>query len=625
MCGIVGWLGDREAARQLDLGRGVAALRHRGPDAQATAVIPGDQVICALGHTRLAVIDLSPGGAQPMRTDDGRFTLVFNGEIYNFMALRAELEAGGYRFKSRSDTEVLLQALAAWGPSACTRLRGMFAFALFDRLEETLLLARDRLGIKPLYVARRGALIAFASEVRALIAARAVAPRLDPEAVAGLLATGSVPEPRTILEGVEMLAPGSWLRAGRTGVVREDYWELPGTDCRSIATAGEAVEAVGAELRAAIGMRLVADVPLGVFVSGGIDSSVVLAMAAEQSAKPVTAITVELEDARLDESRFARTVAQQYGARQLRVPLSAGRAATSIDEAVSALDQPSSDGLNSYFVSRATREAGITVALSGLGGDELFAGYSHFRTFRTVMRWRGALQPLARQLPAIGGGPFASRGQWAKGRELLASVGSAGQTYNVLRAMFLPEQVSALMPGRLARESAFDASGPPLSERLVEADPVNAYSRLELARYLRNTLLRDTDVMSMASALEVRVPIIDHKVVELALAIPGQLKVGGRINKPILAATVPSLPSGTVGRPKQGFALPFDSWFRGTLRGWIEERLLGEPTRRLGIVEPGAVEAAWRAFLRGEQFVSHSRVWTLAVLADWCQRHGVSS
>ena len=451
MCGIVGWLGDQEAARQLDLDRGVAALRHRGPDAQATAVIPGDQVVCALGHTRLAVIDLSPGGAQPMRTDDGRFTLVFNGEIYNFMALRAELEAAGHRFRSHSDTEVLLHALAAWGPSACTRLRGMFAFALFDRQEETLLLARDRLGIKPLYVARRGALVAFASEVRALIAARAVEPRLDPEAVAGLLATGSVPEPRTILEGVEMLAPGSWLRAGRAGVQRANYWELPSTDCRAIATSGEAVEAVGAELRAAIGMRLVSDVPLGVFVSGGIDSSVVLAMAAEQSAGPVTAITVELEDARLDESRFARLVAEQYGARQVKVPLSAARAATSIDEAVSALDQPSSDGLNSYFVSRATREAGITVALSGLGGDELFAGYNHFRTFRTVMRWRRA--------PPAAGAPTAGNRERTVclARPVGQGPGTPGQrsaapvrTYNMLRTMFLPRQVAALMPGRPA-------------------------------------------------------------------------------------------------------------------------------------------------------------------------------
>lgn len=623
MCGIVGWLGGLEATRQLDLDRGVSALRHRGPDGRGTVVIAGNHAVCALGHTRLAIIDLSPGGAQPMRTDDGRFTLVFNGEIFNFPALRAELEAAGHRFTSSSDTEVLLHALVAWGPSACTRLRGMFAFALFDRQEETLLLARDRLGIKPLYFAKRGALVAFASEVRALVAARLVEPKLDPEAVAGLLATGSVPEPRTILSGVEMLRPGSWLRTGPAGMERATYWELPDTDCRSIATASEAIEAVGAELRAAIGMRLVADVPLGVFVSGGIDSSVVLAMAAERAAGPVTAITVELEDARLDESRFARAVAEQYGARQLRVPLSAARAAASIDGAVSALDQPSSDGLNSYFVSRATREAGITVALSGLGGDELFAGYNHFRTFRTVMRWRRALRPLATHVPAAGGNPFASRSQWAKGRELLACMGSAGATYDTLRAMFLPAQVSALMPGRRVSASVQDSSFSHLAERLAEADAVNAYARLELARYLRNTLLRDTDVMSMASALEVRVPIIDHKVVELALAIPGHLKIEGRINKPILAGTVASLPEGTVGRPKQGFALPFDGWFRGTLRGWMEERLLGEPTRRLGLIDPDAVAAAWRGFLRGEQYVSHSRVWTLAVLADWCQRNAV--
>lgn len=625
MCGIIGWLGSRETVHEFGLEAGVVALRHRGPDAQATTWVQGEHLTCALGHTRLAIIDLSSGGAQPMRTEDGRYTLVFNGEIYNFRELRTELEASGHRFRSHSDTEALLQALAAWGPSACTRLRGMFAFALFDRQEETLFLVRDRLGVKPLYIARRGGVVAFSSEVRALIAAGLAEPRLNPEAVAGLLSTGSVPEPQTIVNGVGMLAPGTWLIAGRAGVETGSYWELPSGGRRLIATAAEAVEAVGAELREAVGMRLVADVPLGVFVSGGIDSSVVLAMAAERSARPVSAITVELDDARLDESQFARAVANQYGARQVRAPVSADHAAASIDDAVSSLDQPSSDGLNSYFVSRATREAGITVALSGLGGDELFAGYSHFHTFRRVMRWRTVIRSIARHLPKQARGPFDSRGRWAKAHQLLACAGDAEGTYGVLRAMFLPAQVAALMPGYLIPGIAYHSNNSIRDESLAASDPVNAYSRFELARYLRNTLLRDTDVMSMSNALEVRVPIIDHKVVELALAISGRLKVLGRGNKPILAATVPSLPHSTVGRPKRGFELPFDTWFRGRLRGWMEERLLGEATRRLGLVDARAVEAAWRAFLRGERYVSHSRVWTLAVLADWCQRHGVSA
>jgi asparagine synthase (glutamine-hydrolysing) len=624
MCGIFGTLDVDGSRAEAAAAAARVAMAHRGPDASGVLRVDGATRTYATAHTRLSIIDLSPGGAQPMRSGDGRYTLTFNGEIFNFAVLRAELEVEGERFASRSDTEVLLRALVRWGTPAITRLRGFFAFALHDRLDGSLLLVRDRLGIKPLLVARRAGRLSYASEVRTLMAAEVAERRLDLEAVASYLATGSVSEPRTILQGVEQLPAGTWLRVGPQGEQLERYWDIPTHGTYRIHTFGEAVEAVGAELRRAVRMRLVSDVPLGIFLSGGLDSSVMLAMAAEASSQPVRSFTVGFEQKLLDESDYAELVASTFGARHQHIPLSADRAAAEVDGAVAALDQPSADGLNTYFVSKATREAGITVALSGLGGDELFAGYPHFRTFGQIsrrphlLRLGGVLDRLGPSTPGFGTGQ-----RWLKLREIARSGGDPLVLYGVLRAMFVPSQISTLLRSAAVRPPA--AAAPEgFGPALVEADPVNAFGALELSNYLRNTLLRDTDVMSMANALEVRPPLLDHKVVELAMGIPGRLKVEGTFNKALLAATTPALPAATVGRKKMGFTLPFDAWFRGALRPWMEARLLGEPLARLGILDGGAAAEAWGGFLRGERYVSHARVWCLAVLVDWCERHKVS-
>jgi asparagine synthase (glutamine-hydrolysing) len=326
-----------------------------------------------------------------------------------------------------------------------------------------------------------------------------------------------------------------------------------------------------------------------------------------------------------DESAHAALVAQTYGCEHHPVGLSAVRAAGEIDEAVAALDQPSADGINTYFVARATRQAGITVALSGLGGDELFAGYHHFRNFATLMRWRPMLMAagwlrgprLDRQAKALNVPRL-----WLKGLALATSGGEAALAYRGLRSMFAPAEVAAFLGGAGERPDDGVYVPPLLGDRLSKRDPVTAFGALELANYLRNTLLRDTDVMSMASALEVRVPFLDHKVVELAMAIPGEMKTSGSVNKALLAAVVPSLPPSTIRRRKMGFTLPFDSWFRGRLRPWMEERLLGRGLRDLGILATSEVETIWRQYLDGKG-VSHARVWCLAALADWCQRHRV--
>jgi asparagine synthase (glutamine-hydrolysing) len=562
-----------------------------------------------------------------MSAADGRYTLVFNGEIFNYSVLRGELEGFGESFRSRSDTEVLLRAFVRWGPECVERLRGFFAFAVFDRDQNALFLARDRLGIKPLYFAHTRCGFAFSSEVRALLPLLSER-RLDTEALQGYLAFGSYAEPGTAVRGIRLLPAGTWLLHTRAGEREERYWEVPVARDPAFRHEPSAVEGLRTEIREAVRLRLVSDVPLGIFLSGGLDSSVVVAMAAETAGRALRTFTIGFEEAVYDESRHAALVAKTFGCEHVPVGLSAERAAAEIDEAVAALDQPSADGINTYFVSKATRAAGITVALSGLGGDELFAGYHHFRNFQRAIALRPALRALG-WFPGEAALPrsvaLSTRQHVLKALALVSSGGGVAGIYRNLRAMFTPGQVHHLLDGGVnsARDLVHIPHG--LGVEKAARDPVTAFAALELANYLRNTLLRDTDVMSMAHALEVRVPLVDHKVVEMAMATPGAFKMTGTTNKPLLAATVPTLPSSTIHRQKMGFTLPFDTWFRGRLRPWMEERLLGAPIRSVGVIDAEAVSRLWRSYLRGEENVSHARVWCLATLADWCWRHRVSA
>lgn len=636
MCGIFGFLATgaraEEARRRGLLDEALAAIDHRGPDDRGVfeAIVARSGALgvhCALAHTRLAIVDLSPTGRQPMSTEDGRLTLIYNGEIYNHRDLRRELEALGDRFRGTSDTEVILRAFARFGPSALARLRGMFALALFDAEAGSLLLARDRLGIKPLYYTASDGALAFASEIRVLLRTGLAERKLSPWALDSFLAFGSVAEPATFIDGVRALPPGAVLELREGVYTIRSYWDL------SIApeetTFDAAVESVRPILRDAVSRMLIADVPVGVFLSGGVDSSALVALAAAASTSPVHTFTVTFDELEYSEASFAAEVARRFGCDHHQVHLPAAEAAASIDAAVAALDQPSADGINTYFVSRAAREAGLAVALSGLGADEIFAGYGRFRHFGDMLsaaRAASFAAPLAgavlKRLGAHPGAPLAAQ-KLALG---LSSRGEPEAMYAAVRTMFTESQRRALIaPGLVddvMRASAYapacvapDAPG--------ASDPVNVFSAFELSNYVRNTLLRDTDVMSMAHALEVRVPFLDHELVERVLRVPGRLKVRRGTTKPLLAAAVPGIDQAALRRPKMGFTLPFDAWFRGPLRGWMEGVLLDGPTRRLGILSPPAVEALWRSFLRPGRPVSHARVWSLAALSAYCEANQI--
>lgn len=612
MCGIFGFAGDRATADELDLGPVQAALEHRGPDDRGRLLEagPGDSAV-ALVHTRLAILDLSPAGHQPMVSASGRHVLVFNGEVFNFAEVKRDLEAEGVPIRSTGDSEVVLEAIAHWGPSAVERFRGMFALAVWDRADGSLLLVRDRLGIKPLYLLETPKGLAFASEVRALLATGMSNRQLSLEGLGSYLAFGSVSEPHTLIDGIRSLPPGHMLTWRDRRAVVSRYWSVPPGPARRISYP-EAIEELRPVLTDAVRLRLVSDVPLGIFLSGGVDSSALLALT---SVDRPHSFTVTFEETRFSEAAFAAEVAARYGSEHHEVRISPSAATSSFAAALAAQDQPSADGINTYIVAKAAREAGLTVALSGLGGDELFAGYPSFRSFgRLLAAGRaGLIVPAGVKRSMLGS-------RFNQARKLGAVLGGGGRvpaTYAALRAMFTERQIQALLLPRLRgnriRAAGFVTGG-------GSGDPINALSRLELDNYIPSTLLRDTDSMSMAHALEVRVPYLDHKVVELLLSMPGALKVRPGLQKPLLVGVAPDLPVAASQRRKMGFVLPFDDWFRGPLLEQVGQ-LLDGPTP--GPLDSESVRRQWRSFLRGERFTSSSRIVCLTSLVAWCQRHRV--
>jgi len=664
MCGIAGVIrripGAGEAPPPYDdtlrlLVEAVSgAERHRGPDGCGLWQSSGQEVV--FGHRRLAILDLSEAGAQPMVDCGSGCAVTFNGEIYNFGQIRRDLEALGESFRSTSDTEVILTAYRRWGIDAVQRFRGIFALALWDPRARAVHLVRDPLGIKPLYwtvLSANGSgeeTILFASEVRALLASGAVARRLDPAAVASYLWQGFVVGPHTIVEGVHLLPAASILtvRAGERHNVRSlrQYWRMP-----SSADRRTTVEDLRREIVDTVRMQLVADVPLGIFLSGGIDSSAVAALASEAAPDAVHTFTIGFDEAAYDETRHARRVAAAIRSRHTCVRLTEESFERQLPDALDAIDQPTFDGVNTFFVSRAAREAGMTVALAGTGGDEVFGGYPSFVDIPRAMRVGGRL-PLAGRNGALGraldgavtlGSRLANeiawnvlgvappQTRWAK----IADVARAGPDplglYQVFYALFTRE-TQAMLAGATVREAQRRRPHglPPevaaaWRERIRGSELRHAISLLELSSFIGERLLRDTDAASMAVALEVRVPLLDHVLAETAAGIDPARRFSPPGRKQLLRdVALRGLPPAMFDRPKSGFVLPIDAWARRRLQPQMQGLFAdADLARRAGLHAP-AVQTLWRSFSEGRPGLYWSRVWALYVLLSWCRTHDVS-
>ena len=560
-----------------------AAMAARGPDG-AGLWISADRRV-GLAHRRLAIVDLSEAGAQPMATPDGKIRIVFNGEIYNFRNLRAELEKKGYRFRSRSDTEVLLYLYQEHGRDMVRRLRGMFAFALWDEGKRALFLARDPLGIKPLYYTDDGACLRVASQVKALRAGDKTDVRPDPAGHVGFFLWGHVPEPWTLYKGIRALPAGAtlWLEDGRgAGHGKpEKYFDLT-TELAEIESTADAITApesrdrFAAAIKESVSLHMLADVPVGVFLSSGLDSASVAALASENSREPLRTITLgfaEFEGSPNDEVPLAATAAQQFGFAHTTRWVSREDFSAVRERLLAAMDQPSIDGVNTYFVSKAASESGLKVALSGLGGDELLAGYSSFRQIPSIVRYakpftflgksfRCASAPLLRHLTS------------PKYAGLFEYGGSYGGAYLLRRGLYMPWELLQVLDGELVREGWLELAGIARLEATTAhiASSRLRVSALETAWYMRNQLLRDTDWASMAHSLEVRVPLVD---VVLLREVAKLVAAGHSPRKSDMAdCSAHPLPRAILSRPKTGFSVPVREWLNGGhseergLRGW---------------------------------------------------------
>ena len=585
------------------------AQKHRGPDDQG--VVQCGRVV--LGNTRLAIIDTSAAGHQPMYDPVTGNWITYNGETYNFKDLRNELSG---LWSSNTDTEVVLRAYREFGVDAFRKMRGMFALALWDNQNQTLVLARDPLGIKPLYYYVSENQFIFASELRALLASGLISRKLSAAGVDSYLANGSVEAPLTIVDGVKQLLPGHVLhvRANEARQIELTETEFATPKPQSIdGNREDAVARLRHELEESVRLHLVSDVPLGMFLSGGMDSSALVALTSRIGARPKT-FSVVFDEEKFTEAPFSCAVANRFNTDHTEIRLSEDRLLEILPEALASLDQPTMDGINTFVVSSAVKSKGITVALSGLGGDELFAGYP---SFRRALRFVAMSQMSKRVLRAASGvGQVVLNGsvQRHKFWQLAKSSGKAEDVYRISRQLFSTESVMRIT-GR-------DAGQPVHNGHHGNGDVVNTISRLELNGYMTNTLLRDTDAMSMAHSLEVRVPFVDTRVVDYVLSLPGEWKAPSSVGpKPLLADAVGDLlPGEFLQRPKMGFTLPFEKWLQGSLRGEVGS-VLESSGCGLNRQEVGEV---WRRFLEKPRAVGWSRPWALYVLSRWCEIHGVS-
>ncbi|MFK7897272.1 MAG: asparagine synthase (glutamine-hydrolyzing) [Myxococcota bacterium] len=648
MCGIAGAIGRMDGELEKSVRSMNDAQLHRGPDdtglysSQSNASGRG----CVLGHRRLSIVDLSPLGHQPMVDEASGIALSYNGEIYNFKAIRDELIAEGFSFESTGDTEVLLKAWLAWGEDCVARLEGMFGFAVWDPHRESLFLARDRMGIKPVYYgfAESGAgdSFYFASELRALLGTGAVGRRMDPVALGTYLRNGFVVGPNTIVAGVRQLPAGSLMRIdseGRIASVRR-YWSIPDAGPQGSQGLSEAaaVEAVEARLKSAIEQRLVADVPLGIFLSGGVDSSAIAAMAQSTSESPITTFNISFDEARYDESPHAATVARTIGSDHREVKLSEETFIEGLPAALGSLDQPTFDAVNTFFVSRSVREAGLTVALAGTGGDELFGGYSSFKDLPKARRIMNALGLVPRGLRS-GLGQAAVQGllgrgaevppqtRWGKLADLISTDGSLLPLYQVSYALFTERFLESLIEqdGGASLVAGLPAEfAAELAERANRAPDLHGVSQLELALFLGERLLRDTDVASMAVSLEVRVPLVDHRLIEAVAGLPEHRRYEPIGRKALLRELgTRGIDPKVFDRPKAGFELPFDVWCRRRLRSEVEDTLLDPALcARVGL-NAQSVAALWRAFCEDRPGIYWSRIWALYVLMWWSREYDI--
>jgi len=612
MCGISGLLHfDHSRPDPLLIRRMNQCMKHRGPDADAYY----ENGPIALGHRRLSIIDLSEAANQPMTDASGRYWIVFNGEIYNFREVRAKLH--GYQFKTNGDTEVILAAYLAWGIDCLKHFAGMFALAIWDSLDNSLFVARDRLGVKPLYYFHLNHQFGFASEVRSLLSSGLLPRQASRKAISQFLQFQSVAAPLSIIENIFQLEAGCYLLVKSDSVEQYRYWSVshhqdPMTGSRSIIKEG-----VRNLLTRAVERRLVSDVPLGAFLSGGIDSSIIVGLMASIQSEPVNTFTMSFREKEYDESHYADIISKKFNTRHTTVKVEPLIFLDELEAALSAMDSPSGDGINSYVVSKKIRESGITVALSGIGGDELFAGYPIFKQFLQLSKFKSFWSTTARVRSLVARIYELQKSHNPRIAQLLKiPTCSIAEAYPIFRQVLSPDSIRTA--------TSLPSSVPALVPNIKAWSKFPLLSQVTLAElngYTQHTLLKDTDQMSMAASLEVREPFFDHELIEYVLNIPDKHKYPHSPKQLLVESMGDLLPPEIVHRKKQGFLMPWELWMKKELKSFCNDRI--QLMAQRSFINGDMLLTKWQRFLSGDHSERWSELWVFVVLEFWLDKNEI--
>ncbi|MFI5157161.1 MAG: asparagine synthase (glutamine-hydrolyzing), partial [Chitinophagales bacterium] len=599
MCGLAGIVQfDNQLVPEGLINKMTTAMAHRGPDAAGYFCDPG----IALGHRRLSIIDLSEAANQPFADNSDRYRIIFNGEMYNYAEVKKKLP--DYPFRTTSDTEVLLAAYIIWGPECIQYFRGMFCFAIWDRKEKELFMARDRVGVKPLYYYQDEQRLYFASETRAILASGAVKRKLNKHALRDYFVYQSLSFPDSMIEGIQQLQAGSWIKVKQGKLEKKQYWDItnlpkPEFEFHNKTKVREQIHAL---LLQSVERRMVSDVPVAAFLSGGIDSSIIVGLMAELGKGRPNSFTISFDEEGYDESDYAEKIARKFDTHHTRLLLKPTILLDELDHALQAMDSPSGDGINTYVVSKAIRQNGLKVAISGVGGDELFAGYPNFETY-LQLKLQSRFWDLPKPFRTLAG--LTAQGSKKERIRQMIDLPSCSidQVYPIFRQIVSPKKVS-----ELTTLCANGHCGSSLEEMLTrkkdELSKLPLLSQVSVAEYLgytQNTLLKDADQMSMAVSLELREPYFDHDLLEFALAIPDHLKKPLYPKSLLVESVKPLLPDEIVFRKKQGFSFPWEPWLKNELRGFCEERINNICKR--DFIHALPLKKYWQAFLKGDRSV----------------------
>ena len=618
MCGIAGIVSfTRDINLPTAIRQMTTAMAHRGPDADG--FYTNDSI--ALGHRRLSIIDLSTAANQPIADYTGRYQIIFNGEIYNFQDVKKLLP--DYPFTTNGDTEVLLAAYSKWGADCLPYLKGMFAFAIWDMVDQSMFIARDRMGVKPVYYFLNEKVFLFASEIRGVLASGIVPKKVNTAAIQEFLSYQSVGFPESAIQGILQLEAGSSITIRDNKVNIKKYWDItskPSVDFDFNDQAGVKHQ-VRLLLRNAVERRLVSDVPLGAFLSGGIDSSAVVGLMAEAGATRPNTFTVGFEEKEFDESNYANVIAKKFNTNHNQVLLQPAVFLDELTNALNAMDTPSGDGVNTYVVSKAIKKSGLTVALSGVGGDELFAGYPFFKQYLQLKKY-GAVWPAAKLLRWGAGLALGNSNKALRMKQLLqAPTASIRYFYPEFRRIISPQLLASLTNWNKSQHTLLERQLTNLPGTLEQFPLLSQVSIAEYTGYTQHTLLKDTDQFSMAVSLEAREPFFDHDLIEFVLAIPDKLKYPIYPKSLLVDSLQGLLPDEIVHRKKQGFLFPWSVWMKKELRSFCESHL--QRIAQRDFINGKNLLAYWQRFLNNDASVRWMEIWLFVILEYWLEKNGI--